>query len=85
MRPHVNLDEVTQVFICWKRDTEFDEAIYLTLKLSLRYPHIEVYTRVFDEELVGLVKRYNAKTFSSSESTFKFLQQNVSKDSALAK
>jgi hypothetical protein len=83
LRPHVNLNEVTQAFICWKRESEFDEALYLTSKLNLRYPNIEVYVRVFDDELVNLVKKYNAKTFSSSLNTYKFLQKNVSEDSAI--
>lgn len=84
LRPHVNLNEITQIFICWKRDSEFDNSLYLVSKIALKYPEIEVFVRVFDVELVDLVKRYNAKTFSSSESTFKYLQRNVPKDSALA-
>ncbi|UCD00806.1 MAG: NAD-binding protein [Promethearchaeota archaeon] len=84
LRTHVNLDEVTQVFICWKRDSEFDESLYLTSKLNLRYPHIEVFVRIFDEELNDLVKRYNAKTFSTSKKAFKMLQSEVTSDSAIA-
>jgi len=83
LRDHIDLDEVTQVFISWKRDTEFDEAIYLASKLHLRYPDIEVYARVFDEEIIELMNRFNAKSFSSSRATFKFLQHNVAKDSAI--
>ncbi|MCK4381596.1 MAG: NAD-binding protein, partial [Candidatus Lokiarchaeota archaeon] len=49
IRVHVNLEEVTQVFICWKRESEFDESIYLTSKFKLRYPHIEIFVRIFDE------------------------------------
>ena len=85
LQAHLNLNEITQVFISWKRDTEFDEAIYLTSKLHFRYPNIEVYTRVFDEEIIELMKRFNAKSFSSSRSTFKFLQHNVAGDSAIRK
>jgi len=84
LRPHVNLEEVTQVFICWKRESEFDEALYMTSKLSIRYPHIEIYVRVYDDELVNLIKKYNAKSFSSSIYTFNYLQKNVSPDSAIA-
>ena len=80
---HVNMENVSQVFICWKRDSEFDELLYLTAKLHLRYPLIRVFVRVFDEELIELVKKYNAKTFSSSERAFKKLQRIVKPDSAI--
>ena len=83
LRAHVNLEEVTQVFICWKRESEFDESIYLTSKLYLRYPRIDIYVRIFDEELIDLVKNYNAKTFSSSNNAFKMLQKEVTPDSAI--
>jgi len=82
--PHVNLEEVTQIFICWKRESEFDESIYLTSKIKLRYPHIKVFVRIFDEELIDLVKKNNAKTFSSSSKAFKMLQKEVKLDSAIA-
>ena len=84
LRNHVNLEEVTQVFICWKRDSEFDESLYLTSKLSLRYPHIEIFVRIFDEELIDLVENYNAKTFSTSSNAFKMLQKQVPSYSAIA-
>ena len=84
LRAHVNLDEVTQVFICWKRESEFDESIYLTSKLNLRYPHIEVFVRIFDEELKDIIKKYNAKTFSTSKKAFKMLQKVVKPDSVIA-
>ena len=84
LRAHVDLEEVTQVFICWKRDSEFDESLYLTSKLNLRYPHIEVFVRIFDEELIDLVENYNAKTFSTSSNAFKMLQKQVPSYSAIA-
>ena len=83
IRAHINLDEITQVFICWKRDTEFDESLYLASKLHSRYPHIEVFVRIFDEELIDLVENYNAKTFSTSSNAFKMLQKEVKPDSAI--
>ncbi|GAG77017.1 unnamed protein product, partial [marine sediment metagenome] len=82
--PHVNLEEVTQAFICWKRDSEFDESLYLTSKLKLRYPQIEIFVRIFDEELIDLVENYNAKTFSTSAMAFKMLQKQVPPDSAIS-
>jgi len=83
IRPHVNLDEVTQAFICWKLESEFDEALYLASKLNLRYPHIEIYVRIADEEIIDLVKRYNAKTFSTSQNALELLQQIVTPESAI--
>jgi len=84
LRAHVKLEEVTQVFICWKQDSEFDESLYLTSKLSLRYPHIEIFVRIFDEELIDLVENYNATTFSTSSNAFKMLQKQVHSSSAIA-
>ncbi|MFX0012194.1 MAG: NAD-binding protein, partial [Candidatus Hermodarchaeota archaeon] len=83
LRPYVDLDKVTQVFICWMKETEFDEALYLTSKLDLRYPNIEIYVRIFDEELKNLVEKYGAKTFSTSQNAFRKLQNEVSPDSAI--
>jgi len=84
LRTHVNLDEITQAFICWKRESEFDESLYLASKLNSRYPHIEVFVRIFDEELIDLVEKYNAKTFSTSSNAFEMLQKEVAPDSAIA-
>lgn len=84
LRAHVNLEEVTQIFICWKSESEFDELLYLTSKFNLRYPKIEVFVRIFDEELIDLVEKYNAKTFSTSNNAFKMLQKVVTSESAIA-
>ena len=83
IRPHVNLDEITQVFICWKLESEFDESLYLVSKFHLRYPKMEVYVRIADEELIDLVTRHNAKTFSTSQNALEKLQQIVTRDSAI--
>ncbi len=84
LREHVKLDEVSQVFICWKQDSDFDDSLYLVSKLNLRYPNIQVFVRVFDEELIDLVEKHNAKTFSTSSKAFKLLQKEVPSDSAIA-
>ncbi|MFX1281215.1 MAG: NAD-binding protein [Promethearchaeota archaeon] len=85
LRPHVNLNEVTQAFICWKRETEFDESLYIASKLHILFPNIEVFVRIFDEELITIVERFNAKTFSTSANAFKMLQKEVSPSSAIAR
>ncbi len=84
LSPHVDFEGVTQVFICWKRESEFDESIYLTSKINLRYPQIEVFVRIFDEELTNLVKKFNGKPFSSSRKAFKMLQKEVNPGSSIA-
>jgi len=50
----------------------------------IRYPHIEIFVRIFDEELIDLVENYKAKTFSTSSNAFKMLQKQVPPDSAIA-
>ncbi|MBA7519874.1 hypothetical protein ES705_11962 [subsurface metagenome] len=80
---HVDLDEITQTFICWKRESDFKGSLYLASKLNSRYPHIEVYVRTFDEEPIDLVEKYNAKTFSTSSDAFKMLQKKVEQNSAI--
>jgi hypothetical protein len=84
LRLHVDLETVSQVFICWKKESEFDEALYLASKLDLRYPNIEIYVRIFDEELKDLVEKYGAQTFSTSQNAFRKLQNEVALDSAIA-
>ncbi|MFW9990163.1 MAG: NAD-binding protein [Candidatus Odinarchaeota archaeon] len=84
LESNINLKEVSQVFICWKKESEFDEAIYLTSKLNFFYPHIEVFVRIFDEELKEIVKKHNAKTFSTSKKAFKMLQKEVTPNSVIA-
>ncbi|KKN58492.1 hypothetical protein LCGC14_0551660 [marine sediment metagenome] len=83
LRAHVKLEDISQVFICWKRESEFDELIYLTSKINLQYPHIEIFVRIFDEELIDLVEKYNAKTFSTSNNAFKMLQKEVTPESSI--
>jgi len=84
LQAHINLENITQTFICWTQESEFDESLYLTSKLSLRFPHIEIFVRIFDEELIDLVENYKAKTFSTSSNAFKMLQKQVPPDSAIA-
>lgn len=84
LQVHINLENITQAFICWTEESEFDESLYLTFKLSLRYPHIEIFVRIFDEELIDLVENYKARTFSTSSNAFKMLQKQVPPDSAIA-
>lgn len=85
IRPHVDFNTVSQAFICFKRRSEFDESVYLASKMNLRFPHIEIYVRIWDDELSNMVKRYNAKTFSSSLQAFRILQKKVLPNSSIFK
>jgi hypothetical protein len=84
LNPNVNFEKISQVFICWTQESEFDEALYLTSKINLRFPHIEIFVRIYDEELIDLVRRYNAQTFSSSSHAFKMLQKEVTSGSSIS-
>ena len=84
LNPHVNFEKISQVFICWTQESDFDEALYLTSKINLRFPKIEIFVRIYDEELIDLVRRYNAQTFSSSAHAFKMLQKEVKPGSSIS-
>jgi hypothetical protein len=83
LEPHLNLSTVSQVFISWKDKSDFDKVLYLVSKLNQLYPKIEVYVRIFDEELIELVEKYGALTFSTSYNAFKKLQSEVTANSAI--
>lgn len=82
---HVDLKEVTQIFIAWKDEEEFSDSLYLTTRLNQKYPTIKVYVRIFDEELAAIMERFKAITFSTSAHAFSMLQKQVQKDSAIYK
>ncbi|UYP43849.1 hypothetical protein NEF87_000134 [Candidatus Lokiarchaeum ossiferum] len=82
---HINLNEVTQIFIVWKEEEEFSDSLYLCTRLNQKYPSIKVYVRIFDEELAAIMERFNATTFSTSAYAFNMLQKQVQKDSAIYK
>ncbi|MFX1237290.1 MAG: NAD-binding protein [Promethearchaeota archaeon] len=84
LRPYVDLEKISQVFISWSRESDFDEALYLVSKFRMRYPEIEVFVRIFDDELIEIVKKYGARTFSSSYRAFKLLQEQVKPNSSIA-
>ncbi|MBD3351510.1 MAG: hypothetical protein GF364_08485 [Candidatus Lokiarchaeota archaeon] len=79
----VKLKDVTQIFICWRKESEFDDSLYLTSKINMLFPEIKLYVRIFDDELSDIMERYNATTFSSSSYAFKKLQSEVDSDSAI--
>jgi len=78
-----NLDEVSQIYICWNKDELFSDAILLALALQKNYPKIKVYVRMFDEELAKIAKSINATTFSTSSYAFQMLQKEVKDNSGI--
>ncbi|WP_457558374.1 NAD-binding protein [Candidatus Harpocratesius sp.] len=78
-----DLKQVSQLFICWKSETHFSEAILLVMEISKEFPEIEIYVRIFDEETIPIFAQYNIKTFSTSSKAFELLQKAVKSNSAL--
>ncbi|QEE16915.1 NAD-binding protein [Promethearchaeum syntrophicum] len=83
LEEHVDLNTVSQIFICWKEEDEFSDTIKLTSHFHQKYPSIKVYTRIFDEELGPIMKKFGATVFSTSQYAFKKLQEHVYQDSAI--
>ncbi len=72
-----DIKKIDQVFICWKTEKNFQASLSLTIDLDHNYPQINTYVRIFDEEVMPVFKKYNAKTFSTSLNAFKKLQYEV--------
>ena len=83
LEEHIDLNTVSQIFICWKEDSEFSDSINLTSHFHQKYPNLKVYTRIFDEELAAIMKKFGATVFSTSQYAFNKLQEHVYPDSAI--
>jgi hypothetical protein len=83
LEENCNLDEVSQIYICWNKEELFSDAILLTLALQKNYPNIRTYVRMFDEELAKIAKSINATTFSTSAYAFQMLQKEVKENSGI--
>lgn len=80
---HLDLNTISQIFICWKEENEFSDSLNLTLHFHQKYPNLKVYTRIFDEELGAIMKKFGATVFSTSQYAFNKLQEHVSPNSAI--
>lgn len=80
---HIDLNTVSQIFICWKEESEFSDSINLTSHFHQKYRNLKVYTRIFDEELGAIIKKFGATVFSTSQYAFNKLQENVYPNSAI--
>ncbi|MHA1887894.1 MAG: potassium channel family protein [Promethearchaeota archaeon] len=78
-----DFSKITQVFICWKSEIHFSDAVLFVMELSREYPDIEVYVRIYDEETIPFFDKYHVKTFSTSSNAFKKLRSKVAENSAI--
>ncbi|MHA1304417.1 MAG: NAD-binding protein [Candidatus Heimdallarchaeaceae archaeon] len=80
-----SLKEISQIYIAWNKEHLFSSAIILTIALKRSYPHLQVFVRMFDEELAKIVENIQATAFSTSAFAFKMLQKEVTEDSGIYK
>lgn len=78
-----DLNKITQIYICWNTEDLFSDAIILTIAIRTQYPHLQVFVRMFDEELADIAKTIDATTFSTSAYAFSMLQKEVKKNSGI--
>lgn len=78
-----DLNSIKQIYICWNTEELFSDAIILTVAIRQQYPNVEVFVRMFDEELANIAKAIDAKTFSTSAYAFEMLQKEVKQDSGI--
>ncbi len=79
----LDLNTISQIYICWNTEEQFSDAILLTVAIKQKYPTIDLFVRMFDEELADIAKAIDAKTFSTSAFAFNMLQKEVKEDSGI--
>jgi Trk K+ transport system NAD-binding subunit len=84
LRDHVNFEEISQAYVCWAEESEFNTSIYLATQFYKYVPKIKLYIRIFDDELSNVMNKLNAITFSTSEFAFQKLKKIVDSNSSLA-
>ncbi len=78
-----DMSKISQMYICWNTEELFSDAIILTVAVKKKYPHIELFVRMFDEELAEIAKTIDATTFSTSAFAFDLLQNKVKTTSGI--
>ncbi|MHA1746559.1 MAG: NAD-binding protein [Promethearchaeota archaeon] len=78
-----NFTEFTQILITWHDVDTASDAIMLSDEIRRNYPGVELFVRMFDEELAKILKKFNATSFSTSSDAFDMLQKDVEKNSAI--
>jgi hypothetical protein len=71
------VDEVSHVIMAWTQRERISDSLYLTMQFRRRYPAVKLYVRIFDEQLDDVFRRFNATTFSTSQTAFAVLNQEV--------
>ncbi len=72
-----HMEEIEQIFVCWRSENTFDKSLLLMMELEEKYPKIEKYIRIYDEETAEIIQQYHATTFSTSSYAFQMLQSEV--------
>ncbi|HUT82893.1 MAG TPA: NAD(P)-binding protein [Candidatus Bathyarchaeia archaeon] len=83
LEDHFDMREIKQIYLCWNTEELFSDAIILSVAIRKQYPFIEIYTRMFDEELAEIAKTIDATTFSTSAYAFQMLQKQVKQKSGI--
>ncbi|MFW9924086.1 MAG: NAD-binding protein [Candidatus Thorarchaeota archaeon] len=78
-----DMKEIIQMYICWNTEKLFSESILLSAAIKAKYPDIQLYVRIFDEELAQIAKSINTTTFSTSAYAFHMLQKEVKENSGI--
>ncbi len=78
-----DMNKISQMYICWNTEELFSDAIILTVAVKKKYPQIELFVRMFDEELAEIAKTIDATTFSTSAFAFQLLQNKVRNTSGI--
>ncbi|NHJ47529.1 MAG: hypothetical protein FK733_07065 [Asgard group archaeon] len=78
-----DMNTLKQLYLCWNTEELFSDAILLTVAIKKRYPNIDLFVRMFDEELAQIAKTIEATTFSTSAYAFQMLQQEVKPSSGI--
>ncbi|MHA1339282.1 MAG: NAD-binding protein [Promethearchaeota archaeon] len=79
--PNIDLKSIEQVFIGAGED--LSHTVRAATQIKRKYPEIEVYVRIFNDDLAEFLNKFGIQTFSTSKFTFeiikeKFLDQIIS-------
>lgn len=79
----VPFETVSHVFICWNRESQFSDIVFLLMMLSSKFPQVCSYVQIPDENLANIIGSLNGIPFSTSSYAFKKLQEEVPSTSGL--
>ena len=73
--PEINISEAEQVFI--GENNNLSDSVATSANIKKKYPNIDVYVRLFSDDLAEFLERLEVKTFSTSKFTFSLLEKDV--------